>query len=333
MQSTRSSDSRHPGSPSAQYGTDEATMRGIELRQLRYFSILAKELHFRKAADLAFVTQPALSQQINKLEKTIGVALFTRDRRKVELTPAGMMLRDEVEKMFDQLQTAIRKTRETGNEREYRLSIGLIEYTNLPFVPPALMRLQEVYPALKVQRHEMNASMQIEALFKRVIDIGIGVPWAPLPSDISLRTEPVLTAPWMLLMRENHRLASLKEVRIDDLAGERLIMFERSVNSMLYDDVMARCRKAGFTPNYVYETLQSQVGISMVNQGLGLMLGAAYVFSIVPPGLTCRPIIDLDPLNVHIFTRADDADPLLMEFMELITEEARRMQIAQDASY
>jgi hypothetical protein len=57
------------------------------------------------------------------------------------------------------------------------------------------------------------------------------------------------------------------------------------------------------------------------------------VFSIVPPGLACRPIIDLDPLNVHIFTRADDADPLLMEFMELITEEARRMQIAQDASY
>lgn len=308
-------------------------MRGIELRQLRYFSILAQELHFRKAADLAFVTQPALSQQISKLEETIGVALFTRDRRNVELTSAGMTLRDEVEKMFDQLRTAIRKTRETGNEREYRLSIGLVEYTNLPFVPPALMRLQETYPALKVQRHEMNASMQIEALPKRVIDIGIGVPWAPLTSNTSLRTEPVLSAPWMLLMRENHRLASLKEVRVDDLAGERLIMFERSVNSMLYDDVMAHCRKAGFTPNYVYETLQSQVGISMVGQGLGLMLGAAYVFSIVPPGLTYRPIIDLDPLNVHMFARADDADPLLMEFMELVREEARRMQIAQDASY
>jgi len=91
---------------------DEETMRGIELRQLRYFAILAQELHFRKAAELAFITQPALSQQISKLEEIVGVTLFQRDGRTVALTPAGVMLQQETAKMFDQLQRALRLTRE-----------------------------------------------------------------------------------------------------------------------------------------------------------------------------------------------------------------------------
>jgi DNA-binding transcriptional LysR family regulator len=117
-------------------------MRGIELRQLRYFSILARELHFRKAAALAFITQPALSQQISKLEETVGVALFLRDGRKVGLTAAGARLQQGVDRMFDQLQRALRLTREAAAERTFRLSLGMVEYTNLPFVPQALMRLQ-----------------------------------------------------------------------------------------------------------------------------------------------------------------------------------------------
>ena len=302
-------------------------MRGIELRQLRYFSILASELHFRKAADLAFITQPALSQQISKLEETVGTALFTRDGRKVALTPAGAVLHCETSKIFEQLQRALRLTREVAGEREFRISIGLVEYTNLPFLPPALMRLQALYPALKVQRHEMHSVPQMEALERKVIDVGIGVQVGLLPGDGSIRAQPVMTVPWVVLMRTDHRLASLDELCLDDLAGERLIFFERAVIPQLYDGLLAACRKAGFTPNFVYETQQSQVGMAMVSEGVGAMLGAAYIFHAPPAGLTTRPLRDMERLVVQLFWRSGEADPLIHEFMEVTQEEARRLQI------
>ncbi|MDB5989460.1 MAG: bacterial regulatory helix-turn-helix, lysR family protein [Herbaspirillum sp.] len=306
-------------------------MKGLDLRQLRYFSILARELHFRKAADLAFVSQPALSQQISKLEETMGVVLLTRDRRNVQLTPAGIVLRDELDKTFDQLQRAIRLTREAAHAREFRISIGLVEYTNLPFVPPALIRLQQTYPALKVQRHEMNSAQQAESLPRGAIDVGFGVPVSLMSTAGIVATKPVLTMPWTLLMRTDHRLAALRDIRVEDLAGERLIMFERSVNPALYDCVTESCQRAGFTPNFVYETQQSQVGISLVNQGMGVMLGAAYVFSIAPADLVMRRMIDMQPLALHMYTREGESDPLILEYMDIAQEEARRTQLALDA--
>lgn len=308
-------------------------MRGIELRQLRYFSILARELHFRRAADLACITQPALSQQISKLEETVGVALLLRDGRKVELTAAGMRLQQEVDRMFDQLQRALRLTREAADERKFRLSIGMVEYTNLPFVPPALMRLQSAYPGLTVQRHEMYSIQQMEALVKGEIDVGIGVQVGLLPSDGSILAQPVMRGPWALVMRDDHRLATLPRLQVQDMVGERVIFFERTLIPQLYDGVVSACRNAGFTPNFIYETRQAQVGVSMVAEGMGVMLGAAYIFAALPPGLTMRPFGDMDQLQVHLFSRSDEGDPLAHEFMDLAAEEARRVQIRLDAKY
>jgi DNA-binding transcriptional LysR family regulator len=131
----------------------------------------------------------------------------------------------------------------------------------------------------------------------------------------------------VLLMRTDHRLASLAELRLEDLVGERLIFFERAVIPQLYDGVMAACRKTGFTPNFVYETQQSQVGIAMVSEGVGAMLGAAYIFNALPAGLTTRPFNDMDQLTVQLFWRSGEADPLIHEFLDLAQEEARRLQI------
>ncbi|MET0319685.1 MAG: LysR substrate-binding domain-containing protein [Duganella sp.] len=308
-------------------------MRGIELRQLRYFSILARELHFRRAADLACITQPALSQQISKLEATVGVALLLRDGRKVELTAAGARLQQEVDRMFDQLQRALRLTREAAEERQFRLAIGMVEFTNLPFVPPALTRLQAAYPGLTVQRHEMVSIQQMEALVKGEIDVGIGVQVGLLPGDGSIRALPVMRGPWVLVMRDDHRLAALAQLQVEDIVGERVIFFERALIPQLYDGVVNACRNAGFTPGFVYETRQAQVGVSMVAEGMGVMLGAAYIFAALPPGLTVRPFRDMDPLQVYLFSRSDEGDPLAHEFMELAAEEARRIQVRLDARY
>jgi DNA-binding transcriptional LysR family regulator len=114
-------------------------MKAIELRQLRYFSILARELHFGRAADLASITQSALSQQIAKLEELVGAQLLNRDRRGVTLTASGEALRNSADPIFAQVERALREAQDAAGGRESRISIGLVEYANLPFIPPALI--------------------------------------------------------------------------------------------------------------------------------------------------------------------------------------------------
>ena len=148
-------------------------LKTLELRQLRYFSVLARELHFGRAAEAVYVTQPALSQQIAKLEELVGAPLFVRESRGVTLTPAGAALRDGIEQVFAQLNMALRAARDAGERRAFTLSVGLVEYTNLPFIPPALIRLQALYPDVNIVRHEMNAKRQLAALATDEIDVGL----------------------------------------------------------------------------------------------------------------------------------------------------------------
>ncbi|MEM5299724.1 LysR substrate-binding domain-containing protein [Burkholderia sp. JPY481] len=303
-------------------------MKALELRQLRYFSILARELHFGRAAELAYVTQPALSQQIAKLEELVGTQLLVRGPRGVTLTPAGEALRDGIGKVFTQLDMALKAAREADKSREFTLSIGLVEYTNLPFVPPALIRLQALYPDVNIVRHEMNARRQFAALAANEIDVGFGVPIERSDGKAPIHAEPLLQSGWCMLMRREHRFAQRPGVRIDELGGERLIIPARSVNEPLYDSVLARFAGASIKPNIVYETTQSQVGITLVEQGLGSLLSAAYVLASIPSSLVYCPVDGFDPLVVDIFYREDQRNPLVLDFIELATEEARRMQIS-----
>ncbi|AIP35001.1 bacterial regulatory helix-turn-helix, lysR family protein [Paraburkholderia xenovorans LB400] len=307
-------------------------MKALELRQLRYFAILARELHFGRAADVACVTQPALSQQIAKLEVLVGTPLFARDSRGVMLTAAGDALRDGLDNVFGQLDRALRAAREAGEDQTFTLSIGLVEYTNLPFVPPALIRLQALYPDVMIIRREMNARRQWAALGTGEIDVGFGVPVEQSGRETHIGSEDLLDSGWCVLMRRDHRFARRTRLRINELARERLIVPARSVNEPLYDSVRARFVSTGVQPNIVYETTQSQVGMALVEQGLGSMLGAAYVFASVPESLVYCPVSGFDPLTVKVFFRGDERSPLVLDFVELAIEEARRLQAGTTAS-
>jgi DNA-binding transcriptional LysR family regulator len=302
-------------------------LKALELRQLRYFSVLARELHFGRAAQAVYVTQPALSQQIAKLEELVGAPLFVRESRGVTLTPAGAALRDGIDPVFAQLHMALRAARDAEEGRAFSLSVGLVEYTNLPFIPPALIRLQALYPDVNIVRHEMNARRQLAALATDEIDVGFGVPVEQADRKVLIGSERLLDSGWCLLMRRDHRFAQRKRLRIEELGGERLIVPARSVNEPLYDSVLSRFADAGVKPNIVYETTQSQVGISLVVQGLGSLLGAAYVFASVPESLVYCPVDGFDPLAVKVFFREDEHRPLVLDFIELAIEEARRVQM------
>jgi DNA-binding transcriptional LysR family regulator len=296
----------------------------LELRHLRYFQVLAEELHFGRAADIACITQSALSQQTARLEAILGVALLTRSPRGVELTPAGKALSERLGDIFGRIDGALKAARMAGRMEDFTLSIGLVEYTNLPFIPPALAKLQALYPAVNVQRHEMNARRQIGALASREIDVGFGVLDGSLALQAEIEAQPVFRSGWSLLMMTNHDLAAHRLLHVADLDGLRLIVPARTVNEPIYDGLLASFARSGISPNIVYETMQSQVGMAMVRQGVGLMLSAAYVFAEVPQGMIARPVEGFDPLDVHLFLRSEESRPLVLDFADLAIEQAAR---------
>jgi DNA-binding transcriptional LysR family regulator len=301
-------------------------MKAIELRQLRYFSILARELHFGRAADLASITQSALSQQIAKLEELVGAQLLNRDRRGVTLTASGEALRSSADAIFAQVERALREAQDAAGRRESRISIGLVEYANLPFIPPALIRLQALYPDITIERHEMNPAQQITALTKKHIDIGFGALVDAAPDNDDVLVQPLLEGHWVLLMRSDHRLANVDCLNLCDLAQERLIGSARVVNPPLYDSIVAHCQQAGFTPNFIYETTQVQVGVRLIEQGLGAMIGTTYLFSSLPKTLHYRQITGLEPVTVQMLSRTNERNSLILDFLDLAAEEARCAQ-------
>ncbi|KAE8761284.1 LysR family transcriptional regulator [Paraburkholderia madseniana] len=299
-------------------------MSPIDVKHLRYFVGVADELHFGRAAAKLAVTQPALSQQIAALEAILGVQLLVRDRRGVVLTAAGEVFQAQAIEILAQMETMVEVTRRTAFQNEQRIAIAMVEYTDLPFIVPALTELQKLYPNVKINRKEMVSTQQIKALITHQIDIGIGVLLTNEDQTANVSTRFVLDGRWLLAAPRIHRLAQVKVIHLTDLLDENLIIFSRNVNEPLYDAVLASFQRAKVEPNFVYETTQAQIGLRIVKDSGGLMLGADYVLRERHDDIVYIPIEGLPNLNVHIFWREQESSGLVLDFVEFLAEAALR---------
>jgi len=299
-------------------------MGSIDIKHLRYFVGVADELHFGRAAVKLAVTQPALSQQIAALEAILNVQLLIRDRRGVVLTAAGEVFQAQAIKILAQIETMVEVTRRSAFQNEQRITIAMVEFTDLAFIVPALTELQKLYPNVKIGRKEMVSTQQIKALITHQIDIGIGVLLANEDQAAKVSTRFVLDGRWLLAVPRNHRLAQVKVIHLTDLVDENLIIFSRSVNEPLYDAVLASFQRDKVEPNFVYETTQAQIGLRIVKDSGGLMLGSDYVFRERHDGIVYVPIDGLPNLKVHIFWREQESSGLVLDFVEFLAEAALR---------
>jgi DNA-binding transcriptional LysR family regulator len=308
-------------------------MKTGDLRQYHYFLILAQELHFGRAAEKCFVTQSALSQQISRLEDTLGVKLFVREPRQVVLTPPGEVLRDGVAQLFTDIDQLTRRTRAAAGIDDLQLSIGQIEYATTPILPPSLVRLQALHPTLTVLRHEMHGSATIAAVQRGQIDIGLGVALAlPDASAIpGIERAALASSQWRLLMRADHPLAQVAHLTPAALAQERLIWFARDINPPVYDSLLQMWRAAGVVPNIVYHTSQVHSGIKLAAEGVGLMLGSGFLLDAPGPGMVTVPLQGVAPLTIEAYCRSDETRPLVRDFLAILRDESIRSGAFADA--
>lgn len=248
----------------------------MELRHLRYFVVLAEELHFGRAAERLGISQPPLSQQIRDLELMVKARLFERTNRRVELTDAGRVFLVEARATLEQARRAALLVGQAERGEVGELKIGFA--SSAPLIAPftqTILAFRKALPGVRLVLEEQMSGQQIEALIARRLQIGfIRNPQRPdLPEEIAaieLYREPLavfLHVEHPLARRHRHEPVPLKQ-----LATEPFVFFPRGSGTSLYDQVTTLCQKAGFNPRIEQEALGNATIIGLVAAGLGVSI-------------------------------------------------------------
>lgn len=243
----------------------------MELRHLKYFLTLSDELHFGKAAEKLFIAQPPLSRQIKELEENLGVKLFNRTKRNVELTPAGKYLQNEARNIFFQLENVKENIQSIGRGVDGQLKIGYVGAAMHSILPDILSRMNKQYPEIKTILFEMGNEEQKKAVLSGQLDVGFVR--IPLVHE-KLIVEKIHEETFSLIVSHNHPLAQKKRFNLINYANERFISFSSVCGRSMTYSIASICHKAGFAPNIAHETSQINTIVRLVESGIG--------YSIVP---------------------------------------------------
>jgi DNA-binding transcriptional LysR family regulator len=241
----------------------------MELRHLRYFCAVAEELHFGRAAERLHIAQPPLSQQIRQLERELGVDLFVRSTRKVELTPAGAAYRKRAVAILDAVDDAAEQAQRIAEGVEGRLAIGCVGSATYSLLPQLVRALREALPSVDVSvRGEMLAPAQLSALLAGEIDLAL---LRPPVEQSGLSVETVRRDRLLVALPAGHQLAARDELHVGDLRDEEFVAHAggRSVMNSL---VTAICADAGFVPRIRHQVEETSTLVTLVAAGIGVAI-------------------------------------------------------------
>ena len=275
----------------------------MDLRRLRYFVAVAESRHFGRAAERLFIAQPALSQQIKVLEAELGVVLFTRSTRRVELTPAGERLHQRAGEILHLLDAAVDEVRRVHSGEEGVIRLGFIGSATYELMPALSRSLQADLPNLQVELKGELLSPDVEAaLLDRRLDLGVLRPF-DAPDGIQVRT--LRSEPLVAALPVDHPAAVSKEVALAALASEPFVSYVRK-GSATADAVTAACASAGFEPQIRMEVRETATLVSFVAAGIGVALVPAGVQSVRIPGVVYLPLQDTHPtIDLVVAWRTD----------------------------
>ncbi len=259
----------------------------MELRQLRYFVTLAEELHFGRAAAREHIVQSALSQQVQRLERELGVRLLERSTHQVSLTAAGVVFLAEARQILAHTDRAAAIARSAaGASAALRVAIIDASYDSMPQI---LHEVQARYPALVIHQVEASVPEQYRQLADGRLDVGIGrAANAPPPVASHLfRHDPL-----GVLVPPGHRFAALDAIPVAVLATEPMLLAEEARAPEFNQFTVEMCRAAGFTPTVYEGTVESiHAAANLVAQGRCLYCVPSSCISALP-GTTWRPLTE-----------------------------------------
>ncbi|MEV0292542.1 LysR substrate-binding domain-containing protein [Nocardia sp. NPDC050710] len=265
----------------------------MELRQLRYFVVLAEELHFRRAAERLFVSTPTLSQQIKVLEREMGGPLLVRAPR-VALTAAGEALFRGGKDVLRMVDEVVRETRRATAARAPVLRFGLLN--GVPPWLPALLEelLRQCLPGIGMVLTGGTTAHQLRLLDADEVDLALVRTPVRLPDRFA--QQPVAREELGVLMATAHPLAARDELDAADLTGHELVLFARESAAGLHDALLATLREHG-AEVCLSDSAMGHAQMLAVLPLRPTMIGLGSVRAAAAPGLVWRPLRDA-PLRV-----------------------------------
>jgi DNA-binding transcriptional LysR family regulator len=281
----------------------------MELRHLRYFVAVAEELHFRRAAARLHVAQPAVSEQVRKLEQELGVQLFNRTPRNVTLTPGGVALLDEARHVLRHADVAQQAARTARDQATMRLRIGYLPDSLPAVVPRALRSVNTAAPRIQVQLETGPTLRLIEEV--RALRLDAAVVALPAPTN-GLRATLLDHQRVVAVLPASHRHARAPAIALDRLAPERLVLLPRDANPAFNNAVGAICHAAGISPMLVeLDAPRVEDALLAVSAGAGVaLLPESVTERYASPGIRFVPLETEGPAFQNAVLTHRDADSM-----------------------
>jgi DNA-binding transcriptional LysR family regulator len=288
----------------------------MELRQLKYFVMVAEELHFGRAAESLHLSQPALSKQIQALEKSLGIQLFERTKHSCKLTAAGQKFLESSHRILLEVEESILVTRQVADGQIGRVRLGLTEATLFCLAPDIVRMYRERYPHVDLILTSGGTETNVEALRTHQIDIGFV--YLPI-REPTLSVYPLYEEAYIAALPASHVLAKQKCLSLQALANEPLIFYPRSLAPVLYADLFKCCEQAGFVPNIVQEAELAQTRLGLVAAGVGITFILASMQNLSVKGVVYRPLTeDFPTLKLALSLRQTESSPVVLEVLKVL---------------
>jgi DNA-binding transcriptional LysR family regulator len=294
----------------------------MDFRHLKYFLAVADQLSFSRAAQRLNIAQPPLSQQIQRLERELGVILFTRTRRRVELTSAGRAILDCARRAVAQADQVAQLARQVAHGEAGVLRLGFSSaalYTDLPAI---LRAFRWRHPQVVLNLFERSSEQQIAMLTEGALDAAVvRLPTENAPHALAVKS--LLREPLVLAIPRRHRLADRARVPIRALNSEPLIIFPRHVAPGLYDQIAGLCRDAGFAPNVAQEAAEIATMVSLVSVGLGVAIVPNSVRNLQRAMVRYRELVPTAMTELALAYEADNSSAVLRSFVDTVEQRAQ----------
>jgi DNA-binding transcriptional LysR family regulator len=274
---------------------------------------VAEELHFARAAARLHLSQPPLTQQIQRLEARVGHPLLRRSSRRVELTPAGRAFYDAARAVLFEARTALEGARRIGEGEAGLFTIATPPSLMLDALPLIIRRFRERFPAVDLRLRELSTTRIFEALEAGLADVGfVRTPRASAP----LRTLASWREPIVALLPPAHRRATGR-FSLKQLAGEPWVFFPRSLGPDFYEELVDHCRAAGFEPRVIQEATQWSSVLGLVSAGLGVTIGPGSIARLLTGAVEVRPLPGLST-QVQLVASAGREHPATAQFVKMV---------------
>ena len=297
-------------------------MAGVELRQLRYFVAVAEDGNISQAAKRIFLTQPALSRQIKALEEEIGQCLLERQAHSIRLTPTGEALLLEARKLLQHADEVLERVRVAG--REVRLRVGYAPSLAAGILSMAVANFTQKHPGARVELFDLSTEEMLSGLESDKLDVALSV--GQQRQTRGLSWNPLMRAPWQLVVNRDHPLARLSQVTPAEVARQPLLVFCQRDYPEYWDTITAWLRQHGQRPRIAgeYDGLESLM--AAVEAGLGVALLTSRTAHRLPKRVRLKKLsVPPEPVCIAVGHRGNRADD---KPLAVFVEELRKAALA-----